>query len=269
MKKITLSLIIPFYNEQARIAGCLAALTKWTPPSTIKLEQIIFVNDGSTDNTELRIMKYESRMKTHLKANVTIAPYGQNRGKGYAVRHGMNLSNSDYTLFFDADMSTPLGELMKFIPSMKTNTDLIVGTRKNGKSTVIVHQPLYREVLGRAFTKLTNTILGTNITDFTCGFKAVSQRAKDTIFPRLISQRWSFDAEVILAAVHSGMAIKEVPVVWKDARGSKVNLLIDIPRTIKELVAIKLAYTARSAHMVHPFVRPAYEFAKAVSMFLL
>lgn len=269
MKKITLSLIVPFYNEQTRIAGCLATLTKWTPPSTIKLEQIIFVNDGSTDNTEVRIRKYESRIKGNLKTNVVIASYVQNRGRGYAVRHGMSLSRSDYTLFFDADMSTPLGELVKFIPAMKKDTDLIVGTRKNGKSTVIVHQPLYRELLGKVFTKLTNTILGTTVTDFTCGFKAFSARAKNTILPGLISDRWGFDAEVIFAALYHGMSVTEVPVAWSDERGSKVRLFIDIPRTIKELLAMKLAYGARSIQSAVPIIRYAYRYAQALSMLVV
>lgn len=265
---MTLSIVIPFYNEETRIAGCLTALKNWTPPRAIRLDQIIFVNDGSTDETELRIKKYESRIKKHLKTNVVIASYDQNRGRGYAVRHGMGLSKSDYTLFLDADMSTPLNELAKFTPAMKKGTDLIIGTRKNGHSTVIIHQPLYRELLGRAFTKLTNFILGTHVTDFTCGFKAFSRLAKDTILPPLTSYRWGFDTEVIVAALYHHMKVTEVPVAWSDAAGSKVRLLVDIPRTLKELVAIKLAYTTRSAEAVNPILRPAYKLAQTLSMAL-
>lgn len=249
---MTLSLIIPFYNEEARIDGCLDVLKAWTPPAAIKLEQVIFVNDGSTDKTESRIKKYELRIQKHLHANVVIASYGQNRGRGFAVRYGMMLSNSDYTLFFDADMSTPIGELGKFIPAMKLGTNLIVGTRKNGKSTVIIHQPLYREMLGKVYTTLTNIILGTNVTDFTCGFKALSHQAKQTILPSLISDRWGFDAEVIFAALTSGMRVTEVPVAWSDAAGTKVRLLIDIPRTMKELLTMKLVYTMRAFETVRP-----------------
>ncbi|MDP1722563.1 MAG: glycosyltransferase [Candidatus Gottesmanbacteria bacterium] len=269
MKKYTLSIVIPFYNEEARIAGCLEALKNWTPPHAVRLEQIIFVNDGSTDKTEVRIRKYELGIIKHLKTNIVVASYGVNRGRGYAVRHGMSLSTSDYTLFLDADMSTPLGELDKFIPAINKGTDLIIGTRKNGKSTVIIHQPLYREVLGRAFTKLTNFILGTNITDFTCGFKAFSRRTKDAILPHLVCNRWGFDTEVIFAALYHGMNVTEVPVAWSDARGSKVRLLVDIPRTLKELVAIKLAYATRSTDVVHPILRPAYKIAQTISMALV
>lgn len=269
MKKITLSLIIPFYNEAARIAGCLNALTKWTPPSTIKLEQIIFVNDGSTDTTEVRIRKQEAEIEKHLNANVSISSYGQNRGRGFAIRHGMSLSTSDFTLFFDADMSTPLDQLAKFLPAMRKGTDIVVGTRKNGKSTVIIHQPLYRELLGRVYTKLTNIILGTTVTDFTCGFKAFSRRGKDTILPDLISDRWGFDAEVIFAALYHRMNITEVPVAWSDARGSKVRLFIDIPRTIKELLAMKFAYGARSIQATYPIIWSAYKYAHSLAMLVV
>jgi dolichyl-phosphate beta-glucosyltransferase len=110
------------------------------------------------------------------------------------------VSIGDYALFFDADMSTPLSQINNFLPYMENHTDVIIGTRKNGESAVIRHQPLCRELLGKYFTKLTRFVLEVDVTDFTCGFKAFSQSARLTIFPRSIINGWVYDAEILLLA---------------------------------------------------------------------
>src|SRR5690606_14633446 len=126
------------------------------------------------------------------KTPVKIVTYGNNMGKGYAVRMGMLAGKSDYILFFDADMSTPLVELKKLMPHINKGTDVIIGTRKNGHSTVVKHQPLYRELLGKGFTRITQIAMNTKITDFTCGFKCFSKNATKTIFTRAIITGWGY-----------------------------------------------------------------------------
>src|SRR5207245_1659543 len=148
--------------------------------------------------------------KLRIARRIQIISYSQNQGKGYAVRRGMLASKADYTLFFDADISTPLSEISKFMPEIKKGTQVIVGTRKNGKSTVLVRQPRYRELLGRGFTLLAQTVLNTQITDFTCGFKAFSKTAKDDIFKKAVINRWGYDAEILFLAKRRGYTAKEV-----------------------------------------------------------
>jgi dolichyl-phosphate beta-glucosyltransferase len=107
-------------------------------PEGLTLEEIIFVNDGSTDSTKFQISNF--KLKIEKKTKVKLITYKQNMGKGHAIRKGMLASKSDYTLFFDADMSTPLSELKRFIPGMQKGLDVVIGTRKNGHSTVVVHR---------------------------------------------------------------------------------------------------------------------------------
>ncbi len=243
---ITISIVIPVYNESLRLYKTFHALETLCLPSVLKLEEIIFVDDGSTDNSKVNIQKVcrssakaKGQIEQKTKAKVTLISYPVNKGKGYAVRQGMLASKSEYTIFFDADISTPLFELNKFLPAMKKNTPVIIGTRKNGTSTVVVHQPLYRELLGHVFTLLSKIILNTWVTDFTCGFKAISKPAKNAIFPQTVIDRWGYDAEICFLAKKLKFTVQEIPVVWSNDAASRVQIINDSLRTFLELIQIR------------------------------
>lgn len=239
---ITLSLVIPVYNESKRLDRLFQALQKGVELSGVCIERLIFVDDGSTDYTERKLAANKDRIEQATRAEVRIVSYTPNKGKGYAVRKGLQESASDYTLFMDADMSTPLTELVKFVPYFKKSTPVIIGTRKNGHSTVIKHQPLYRELLGKGFTLLSQLILNTWVTDFTCGFKALAREAKEQICQSATVNRWSYDAEFLFLAQSFGYRIQEVPVVWSNDERTKVNLMVDIPKTLLDLFAIRVSH---------------------------
>lgn len=255
----TLSFVIPVYNEEERLEKTFNALSKGFSYDGIKLEKVLFVNDGSTDNTALLIKKNKQKLEKALKAQVKVITYSPNKGKGYAVRTGLIASDSDYTLFFDADMSTPITEFSKFMPIIKEGYDVIVGTRKNGHSTVVKRQPLYREVLGRGFTLLSQVILNTWVTDFTCGFKLFSKKSKIAITERAKIDRWGYDAELMFLAQKLGFSMKEKSVLWANDERTKVNLLKALPQTLSELFMIRLndlAWTvkdigASSVQLIH------------------
>lgn len=239
----TISFVIPVYNEEKRLKKAFNALEKGFSFAGIKLEKIIFVNDGSTDKTVLKIKAEKTILQKATKAKVEIVSYFRNMGKGYAVRQGMFASNSDYTLLFDVDMSTPLSEFGKFMPFIEKKIDVIVGTRKNGHSTVVKHQPLYRELLGKGFTLLSNTILNTWVTDFTCGFKAYSRYAKNEVFSRAFINRWGYDAENLFLARKLGFSIEEKAVKWTNDERTKVNLFRDLPQTLLDLFRIRFNHS--------------------------
>lgn len=245
----TISFIIPVFNEEQRLEKTFKALNELTLPRFLKLEKIIFVNDGSKDAT-LKLLKEYANKKRRVK----IVSYSINQGKGFAIKHGMLRANSDYNLFFDADMSTPLSEISKLLPFMRRNIDVIVGTRKNGHSTVLVHQPRYRELLGKGFTKITQLILQVPVTDFTCGFKAFSKNATETIFPRTDINGWGYDAEILFLAKKHGFSMREKAVTWSNDANTKVKLYKAIPQTLMDLVKIRYIHS----------IKPIFQKTKAV-----
>lgn len=246
LEKKSLSIVIPVFNEEKRLQKTFEALTTLPHFSGLNLYEVIFVNDGSTDKT---LSKIKNFIKVNKKLPLSVISYTQNQGKGFAVRKGMLASGADYVLLCDADMSTPFSELEKFETHVLSGGDIVIGTRKNGKSTVIVHQPKIRELLGKGFTLFTQKSLRLSVSDFTCGFKLFNQLSAKTIFSKAIINRWGYDAEALYIAKKYNLVISECSVAWSDDRGTHVNLFTAVPQTIIEIVKIILF------HDLLPFVR--------------
>lgn len=235
----TIAFIIPVFNESQRLEKTFTALKTVRLPRGLELTQVVFVNDGSTDNTLKTVRQNISRLKSKKATQFSVISYKQNRGKGYAIREGLRESNADYSLIMDADMSTPFSELKKFMPHLSKGVDTVIGTRKNGRSTVIEHQPIIREMLGKGFTLLTKLTLGLKGTDFTCGFKALSKPMKTLFVENGKIDRWGYDAELLFLSQKYNMISVEVPVVWSNDPRTKVNLSMDIVQTLMELIRIR------------------------------
>lgn len=263
----TISFVIPFYNEEKRLGKTFEALRKLKLPASLVLENLIFVNDGSTDKSELLIKKEKKSLKDALKSEVSVISYSENKGKGYAVKQGILSSTSDYCLFFDVDISTPLSEIWKFLLPMARDVDVIIGTRKTAKSEVLVHQPFLREFLGRGFTVFTRSFLGIKASDITCGFKAVSRMAGKIIGSQMTISGWGYDAELLYLAQKENLSLEEMPVVWSNDPNSRVNLYKAVLTTLKELFIIKWEYNFKPALTAYPN-RMSLAFSKFASIFV-
>lgn len=231
----TLSIIIPVYNEAQRLDITFKALKKSLSFYGIKVLEVIFVNDGSTDKT-LKLLKSRS---SKLRTNTRIISYKQNRGKGYAVRKGMLAASADYALLVDADMSAELSELKKFKKYFEKNASVIIGTRKNSKAKITKSQPLIRQYLGKFYTLLSQIILNVWVSDFTCGFKAFDRQSRYEIFSRAQVDRWAYDSEILFLAKNLGYAIQEVSVSWKHEEGTKVRVGSDGIQSFWDLLKVR------------------------------
>ncbi len=258
----TISFVIPVYNEEKRIDKTFEALKRVRLPRGLKLSQIIFVDDGSTDRTFELIRTWIFNLPEVMSQKLSVISYKKNRGKGNAIKLGMLASNSDYTLFFDADMSTPLSELRKLSPFMAKGVSVIIGTRKNGHSTVTRHQPLYRELMGRVFTSLTQFVLQVDVTDFTCGFKAFSKNATRKIFTEARINGWGYDAEILFLALQNGFFVQEVAVTWANDERTKVDLKVAVLKTLFELAQVRWYHGA--VHNVVHSVLPLNNALKSI-----
>lgn len=229
---LLLSLVIPAYNEEKRIGSSLAQIIAYFRRNGYSYELIV-VDDGSTDGT-VEIVK---GLMDEAKDGRLLST--QHSGKGAAVRKGVLNAEGRYIFFTDADLSTPIVELDKFLEQLNQGHKVVIGSRKIAGANVEVHQSWLRESMGKVFTWLTNVILTKNISDVTCGFKGFSRPVAQEIFSRQRVNDWSFDAEILFLAQKYGYSIKEVPVCWRNDPATKVNLLKDTVRSFLGLLRIR------------------------------
>lgn len=235
MDSYDLSIIIPVFNEESCIEKTLERIINYMIGKRISY-QIIVADDGSTDRTKEIVyslsVKYNSVPIKFISHNI-------HKGKGFAVNIGMKEASGEYSLFLDADLSTDISEIEKFVPYIQQGKDVIIGTRRTKGSKVEIRQSFIREFMGRVFTWLSNFILGTSITDFTCGFKCFSKKAKEQIFSLQKITGWSYDAEILFLANRLGYKVYEVPIIWKNDPTTKVNLFRDTIYSFIELLKIR------------------------------
>lgn len=232
---VYLSLIIPAYNEEKRIAKSLKQILQYLETQPYASE-VVIVNDGSVDRTVEEVHGiYQGRDRVRILQN------GKNLGKGGAVRLGILQARGEFLFFTDADLSVPIETIGLFLTNLEEGFDLAIGTREKKYGAIVeVHQPIYREFMGRVYTCLSNRILGLNISDFTCGFKGFRREVAKEIFSRLQLKNWSFDAEILYLAQLKGYRVMEVPVTWRDSRETKVRLWRDAIASFIGLFQIRL-----------------------------
>lgn len=229
-----LSLVIPAYNEEARIGDTLARAHDYLARQSYTAE-IIVVDDGSTDATiQAARAKYDNMLA------VRVVSLGQNLGKGAAVRAGMlEHALGAYRVFYDADGATPIEELSLLWPHFEAGADIVIGSRALATSQVLVHQRWYRERLGRINNTILRALGITAFRDTQCGFKAFTAHACKEVFPRQTVDRFSFDAELLYIAKKHALRIDEVPVRWVNSPASRLNPLTDAPRMLWDLLTIR------------------------------
>lgn len=227
------SIVIPAYNESARIAATLERIGSFLAERHWDAE-IIMVNDGSRDNTVEIARTIADRVP-----NLRVVENPGNRGKGYSVRHGMLEARGEVLLFTDADLSSPIEESAKLFDAIAQGAEVAIGSRWLQSELQVQRQPFYRQVLGRVYNLMLKLMLGLNFRDTQCGFKAFTRRAAQIIFPLQTIERWGFDPEILYVARNSGLRIAEVPVAWSHSAGTRINPLRDGIRMFGELLKIR------------------------------
>ena len=226
-------MVVPAYNEQGRIEDSLLKIREYMQGAGFGFE-IIVVDDGSRDRTS-EIVAQLAREDSRIR----LVQHRKNLGKGAAVRNGVRSSGGDPVLFSDADLSTPIEEFENLFAWIECN-ELVIASRSLPDSRVLVHQPFYREMMGRIYNTLVQTLVVRGLIDTQCGFKLMSRRAADDIFRCQRINSFSFDVEMILIARKLGYAVKEVPVRWINSKASKVHPVLDSVQMLLDLLRIRL-----------------------------
>ncbi len=229
------SVVVPCFNEEVRIGETLRVTLDYLAANAPESELIV-VNDGSTDATGEIAGKIlaETKIATRLLENFP------NRGKGAAVRAGLLAAREPIGLFFDADLSTPVDETPKLIePIANDQVDIAFGSRALDRSLIGIHQPWRREQGGRVFNLLVRVATGLPFWDTQCGFKAFRLDVCRPILKAARVNGFAFDVELLFLARRAGLRIREIPVRWNHAEGSKVSFFRDSLRMLREVVALR------------------------------
>ena len=229
-----LSLILPAYNEEKRLDECMEKVAGYLASRNDPIE-VILVENGSSDRTYEMACGYAERYPW-LKVLQEKKP-----GKGNAVRRGMLEARGKYRMFADVDFSMPVSEVDHFIPPTLSGYQVAIGSREV-KGAVRYNEPPRRHFTGRVFNLIVRILAVPGIHDTQCGFKCFSAEAAEKLFHLQRIDGWAFDAEVLFIAKKFGYPIIEVPVQWYYDGNSKINVIRDSFRMLKELLQIRVNY---------------------------
>lgn len=224
------SIVIPAFNEEFRISKTLNIIDSYLKTQSINAE-IVVVNDGSTDNTRETVKNISQTIKNIRLINLT-----ENKGKGYAVRKGIESSFGEYVLMTDADNATPIEELNKF-EKYTDDYDIVIGSRKMADSQILVKESFLRRGISRVGTFMTLSLVK-DIKDTQCGFKLIKNNVARHIFSKQKTYKYGFDIELLALAQYYNYKIAEVPVVWSHDKESRVRPFKDAIKTFHEFIGI-------------------------------
>ncbi len=227
-----LSIIIPSYNEELRLPQSLEAIADYIKKSGRETE-VLVVDDGSNDRTAALAQTFRVRIPL-----LRVVANGENRGKGYSVRHGMVEARGDIVLFTDADLSAPIDEADKLIAALD-NHDVAIGSRALDRNLITVHESGFREFAGIIFNKIVRIVLWLPFVDTQCGFKAFRRERCEILFEQQRIERFGFDPELLYLARHHGLKSVEIPVRWSHSPATKVNMLRDSVQMFLDVFTIR------------------------------
>jgi glycosyltransferase involved in cell wall biosynthesis len=222
------SIVIPAYNESARISGALDAVVACIRQHNWSAELVV-VDDGSTDQTA-EIVRAAAKNAPEIRLL---------QNPGYSVRNGMLHSLGEIVMFTDADLSAPIEEADRLFAAIAQGADIAIGSRWLERARQTIRQPLYRQFFGRCFNGVTRLVMGLPYADTQCGFKAFTRAAAQTIFQLQTIERWGFDPEILFIARKRGYRIEEVPVSWGHDERSRISYLKDGLRMLEDIAIVR------------------------------
>lgn len=227
-----LSIVVPSYNEEARLPGTLEKIAQYIRQQRPNTE-VIVVDDGSNDGTARVAGSFLGKID-----NLRVLSNEVNRGKGYSVKRGSLEAHGEIVLFTDADLSAPIEEAEKLLAAL-SNCDVAIGSRAMNRELIEAHQSPFREFAGILFNKIVRIILRLPFVDTQCGFKAFRRDRCRIIFEQQTIERFGFDPELLYLARHHGLNTVEVPVRWAHSPATKVSMFRDSLQMFADVFIIR------------------------------
>ena len=213
-----LSIIIPTYNDDKIIKKNLELISNFFKDKFSF--EIIVVNDGSNDET------YSILYKLNIN-NLNIYNNSKNKGKGAAIKKGIEKSKGKIVLVTDADLSAPINQFEKLYNELIKGNEFVIGSRSTKDAKIIITQPPIRIIIGKVYNLLVKFILSLNFKDTQCGFKLFDGRKIRNIVSFCKRDNFSIDAEILFLANRFNLKVCEKGIEWKNNNFSKVSLIND------------------------------------------
>jgi dolichyl-phosphate beta-glucosyltransferase len=229
----SLSVVIPAFNEEARLPETLPRIHSFLAERAYDAE-IIVVDDGSRDRTSDRV----NALRPSLPM-VRLRTHSTNTGKDFAVFAGVREATREAILFTDADLSTPIEDVERLWNAYDRGVDVVIGSRRHPDSEIPIAQPANRRIMGHVFSGMVSLLCIRGIRDTQCGFKLFRTEVLRRIIPRLRTQGFAFDVEMLMKAREMGLPIAEVGVRWSDDRRSRIRPIRDGSRMLLQLLRMK------------------------------
>ena len=238
----SLSIIFPVFNEELRLKSSFNHIQNFLRKQKKFKTEIIFVDDGSKDNSYNLIEKYIKETKRNKKINMKIIKSKNNLGKGHALKIGVKKAKYDWILTTDIDMSVSLFQFLNWIEKKLITKKYLVyfGSRSHEKS--IVKKKFIRDILGNIMRFFVSTVLNIKIKDTQCGYKLYKKKIAKIVFSKMKNYGFDHDLELILILKSKNIEIKELPVKWIHKDNSRLNIFWDPVKMLLEIFTIKIRY---------------------------
>lgn len=251
----TIDVVVPVYNEQRALPGCIDVLTGYLDNGFPFEWTITIVDNASTDDTSRVAAALAER---HDRVRVLRL---DRKGRGLALRTAWDYSDADVAVYMDVDLSTGLDALLPLVaPLVNGHSDVAVGSRLAPGARTI--RGVKREMISRCYNGLIHALHGTTFSDAQCGFKAVRIDVIRALLRHIADDAWFFDTELLLLAEYNGLRIHEVPVDWVEDIDSRVHLTRTALEDVKGLIRVARAKANGSAKVDglprRPAPRPAH-----------
>ena len=234
-----LSIIFPIYNEQKRLKKAFAEILKFKRFFNKKKLEIVFSDDGSSDKSQKLIEEFVKKNSNKLLLKKILS--STNRGKGHALKLGINLATKKWILTSDLDLSVPLNQIISWKKKNLIKENNIIFGSRNVKNS-IVKANILRMLLGKIFNFLVKNLLDISLKDTQCGFKLYRRSHAKKIFKELNSRGFSHDLEIVLLSKKRKIKIIELPVKWEHKKGSKLNIFLEPVKMFLNILILKIKY---------------------------
>ena len=239
----SLSIILPVYNESIRLHLSMNEIKKFAKKNIFNSVEIIFVDDGSKDDSLKKINEFVNKFRKNKKIKILKIKSYKNLGKGSALKLGIKKSSKEWIVTVDVDMSVKLSQILTWIKKgyIKNKNSAYFGSRKHQKSKI--KAKLYRIFLGNILKYVIFFLLGNKIRDTQCGFKLYNKKYAKNIFNALNTLGYAHDLELIKLLKSKNIKIIELPVNWVHMDKGKLNVLLDPIKMLIDIILIKFRST--------------------------